>query len=72
MTDYYNYLLFSRLLHSVRNDGAPFIVWGEEQAAGYICFLSLKMMIRRLLFTLSSCLISVIATAKREAICCLT
>jgi hypothetical protein len=58
---FYNYLLVNRLLHSVRNEGAPLIARGEEQAAGYICFLSLKMMIRRLLFTCSPCLISVIA-----------
>jgi hypothetical protein len=37
MTNYYNYVLINRLLHFVRNDGAPFIAWGEMQAAGCIC-----------------------------------
>jgi hypothetical protein len=66
MTDLHIRQIISRLLHFVRNDGALLIAWGEEQAAGYICFLSLKMMIRRLLFTLSSCLIAVIANTRYE------
>ncbi len=67
MTDLYIQQIINRLLHFVRNDGALLIMRGSKEGGGLQLFSESGRMTRRLLFSLPSCVIAVIATARYEA-----